>query len=442
MLERIKHRGPDGDGVATHGPATHGHVRLALVDLTSASAQPFHYRGGLLSFSGEVWNFRELREELSTLGHTFSTTGDTEVLAAALTEWGVDGALPRLVGMFAFAWSSGTTHVLVRDRYGKVPLYILRRRDGSFEWASERKAWTAPASGAAQPLPPGSILDLSSGKLRRWYALPKTSAHTPQDLLGLLRDSVRERLAADAPVCVLISGGLDSSLILTLARELSRNVIAYTARHDPNSVDLLAARKLCSDLGVPLREVHVAEPDDVRIRASLWSIEIASKAQIEIGLMCLPLAERIAADGFKACLSGEGADELFGGYGNMRIAAASGGDDLWRTVREAQLEKMSRGNFVRCNKAFMAYGVEARLPFLSPDVVELALSLGKRECPPFKLLLKRSANGVVPSWVVKRTKDTFQGASGMAAACARTVASPLRFYNAESRALFGSVVTS
>lgn len=215
MLARVRHRGPDGQGVAREGDAEHGHARLALVDLTSASAQPFRRAGGLLSFNGEVWNHRELRAELEAEGERFVTTGDTEVLAAALSRWGVKRALTKLRGMFAFAWSKDGRHVLARDRYGKVPLYVLRRA-GRWEWASERKAWPRPASGAARPLRPGTFIDLNSGKVSTWYELPPSGAG---EVLPLLRASVRERLEADAPVCVLSSGGLDSTLVLALAVE-------------------------------------------------------------------------------------------------------------------------------------------------------------------------------------------------------------------------------
>ncbi len=441
MLERIEHRGPDGTGIAKIDVAVHGHVRLALLDLSSASSQPFWYEGGLLSFNGEIWNHAAVRAELRALGRSFATTGDTEVLAAALTQWGIDAALPKLRGMFSFAWSKDGQHALARDRYGKIPLYVLRRAD-SWEWASERKAWTKPASGAAHALPPGTILDLVSGKMRTWYRVPSSSDDVESDLLGILRESVAERLAADAPVCVLVSGGLDSSLILALAREQSKHVVAYTSVLRDDSDDLLCARRLCSDLGVSLREVHAPAPTTETIAQAMRCIEISSKAQIEIALMCLPLAQRIASDGFKACLTGEGADELFGGYGNMCIQASGGGDAKWREIRLAQLEKMSRGNFVRCNKAFMSSGVEARLPFMSHRLVELALSLGKTQCPPNKKLLKQASSQIVPAWVIRRTKDTFQGASGMAESCARVIASPTRFYNAESRAIFGAMVTS
>jgi asparagine synthase (glutamine-hydrolysing) len=437
-LDRLAHRGPDGRGVAAKDGAIHGHVRLALVDLSSASAQPFRDRGALLSFNGEIWNFRELRAELEAAGYAFSTSGDTEVLAAALDAWG-QAALARLDGMFAFAWSRAGRHILVRDRYGKIPLYVLRR-GATFEWASERKAWAPGPAGAAAPLPPGSVLDLATGAVRAWYTVPETAPAV--DLLEALEASVTARLAADAPVCCLISGGLDSSMILALAARRRPDVVAYTASFDPEAEDLLAARRICRELDVELREVAVKAPSYASIAAAVAAIEIASKAQVEIALLCLPLAARIAADGFKAALSGEGADELFGAYGNMKIKGWGASDAEWRSIRLEALAKMARGNFVRCNKVFMDSGVEARLPFLAPPIVELALGSGLRECPPAKVMLKRAATNLLPAWVIKREKETFQGGSGISVACASLLDSPIRYYNTQATARFGARVTS
>jgi len=434
-LARIRHRGPDGDGVVTHGDMTHGHVRLAVLDLTSASAQPFRYRDAVLSFNGEVWNYRELRKELAALGHAFTTTGDTEVLAAALYQWGTE-ALNRIEGMFAFAWSRGSTYLLARDRFGKIPLYV-RRKGGSFTWASERKAWAHGASTAA-PLPPATWLDLTTGKVHTYYTIPATG-HDDASILSLLRAGVSRRMVADAPLCVLISGGLDSTVILTLAKAIRPDVVAYTAKLDGGAEDLRSARRVCVDLGIPLREVQVAAPTAASIEDAVRAIEIPSKAQTEIAALCIPLAKRIAADGFKVCLSGEASDELFGGYGNMAIAASQPGAD-WREIRLAQVAKMARGNFVRCNKAFMAAGVECRLPFMERSLVETVLGMSKAQCPPGKGALKNAVRSIVPEWVIKRQKDTFQGSSGMADACARIIAKPVMFYNATVRTAFGGMV--
>lgn len=432
-IERLRHRGPDGAGVLDAGPARHGHVRLSLVDLTAASDQPFRYGDAVLTFNGEIWNFRELRADLQAAGRSFRTTGDTEVLAAALDEWGTD-ALPRLEGMFAFAWSRGGTHILARDRFGEIPLYVHRAGDG-FAWASERKG--LGRGHPAAPLPAGSWLDLTTGRLARWYALP--TRVTDNRPLGLMLDAgVRTRLNADAPLCVLISGGLDSSLVLALAKAAKPDVVAYTAVLDGGSPDLKAARRLCAELAVPLTEVPVARPDAAALERAALAIEISSKAQVEIAALCIPLAQAIGSDGFKACLSGEAADEIFGGYGNMCIKGARADDAGWRDIRIAAVDKMARGNFVRCNLAFMAAGVECRLPFIETALVETALAMSKADCPPGKKALKAAARGVVPDWIISRQKETFQGGAGMDDAAAAAVADPAGFYRSVIGTAYGA----
>ena len=433
MLERIAHRGPDGRGIVESGPVVHGHVRLALVDLTSASAQPFRRGGSVLSFNGEVWNFCELRADLEAAGDAFSTTGDTEVLAAWLSRFGL-ARLAEIDGMFAFAFSDAVGgHWLVRDSFGKVPLYVARVA-GGYLWASERKAFPPRIKPIA--VPPGHVFDLTTGRFSAWYRAPAGQATTASDVLALLRRGVIKRLSADAPVCCLISGGLDSSLVLALAVKERPDVVAFTAVFDERSSDLASARRLCKQFGVRLIEVPVAVDTDAVARA-IRSIEIPSKAQIEIAVLCIPLAQRIYAEGFRACLSGEAADELFGGYGNFCIKASKLRDDQIPALRREQLAKMARGNFVRCNKAFMAAGVECRLPFMEQELVERAVTLGKVASPTGKKLLKEAARGLLPAWIINRVKDTFQGASGVSEALAGMIASPTIFYNAELRSTFG-----
>jgi asparagine synthase (glutamine-hydrolysing) len=432
-LDRLRHRGPDGAGIVEAGDAVHGHVRLALVDLTDASAQPFRHGEAVLTFVGEIWNFREVRAQLQALGRTFRTTGDTVVLALALDEWDIE-ALPRLEGMFTAAWSKGDRHLLIRDRFGKVPLYV-HRHGSAFVWSSERKALGPELP--ARPLPPASCLDLTTGALSYWYTLPERVTETAP-IAELLEAGVAARLVADAPLCCLVSGGLDSSLVLTLARRHKPDLVAFTAKHDESSADLAAARRLCTELEVPLIEVPVPAPSADLLTAAARAIEIPSKAQIEIAALCIPLAREIAANGFKACLSGEAADELFGGYGSLCIKGRKASDRQWRALRTAQLEKMARGNFIRCNKAFMAAGVECRLPFMERRLVERTLAMTKAECPPGKGALKAAARGIVPEWVIRRTKQTFQGSSGIAEAAGRAIANPRAFYRAEIINAYGA----
>ncbi|ACL61735.1 asparagine synthetase B family protein [Methylobacterium nodulans] len=431
-LEQLAHRGPDGSGVLSAGPAVHGHVRLSLVDLTSASDQPFRYGDAVLTFNGEIWNYQEVRAQLQAEGVRFRTAGDTEVLAAVLHRWGVHG-LARLEGMFAFAWSKGEMHILVRDRFGEIPLYVHRKGNG-FAWSSERKGLGRDCPAA--PLPPGCVLDLPNGEVRPWYERPEHPGINDR-LISLVRDGVERRLVADAPLCCLISGGLDSSLVLALAKARKPDVVAYTAVLDGESADLRAARRLCDEFEVPLVEVPVPAPTGDALEAAARAIEIDSKAQVEIAALCIPLAHAIASDGFKACLSGEAADELFGGYGNMCIKGASASDIGWREIRVAQLLKMARGNFVRCNKAFMAAGVECRLPFIERRLVEAVIAMTKAECPPGKGALKQAAAGIVPGWVVKRPKDTFQGGAGMSDAAGRVLPDPAAFYRSVVQTAYG-----
>jgi asparagine synthase (glutamine-hydrolysing) len=439
-LDRLAHRGPDGRGIRHQGAMTHGHVRLAVLDPTSASAQPFRRGDGVLTYNGELWNYQALRADLEAAGERFTTTGDTEVLAAALHRWGPAEALRRFDGMFAFAWSTARgTALLARDRYGKVPLYVTRQAH-RFRWASERKGLPVREQRGARALPPGTWLDLTTGRLTPFGGSAPPLPATADTVLALLRRGVTQRLQADVPLCCLISGGLDSSLILALTLEQTRDVVAYTATFDAQSPDLRAARRLCAEFGVPLREVPVAAPSVAAIHEAVRAIEIASKAQLEIALLCLPLAQQMRADGFRVCLSGEAADELFGGYGSLCIKAARATDAEWTALRRAQVAKMARGNFVRCNKVFMAAGVECRLPFMEEQLVTTALAASKAACPPQKRLLKAAAAPVLPRWVISRPKETFQGGAGMSAAVAQLIHAPQRYYNATARALYGGVV--
>lgn len=408
-----------------------GHTRLAIQDVSDAAGQPFRHGPVTLTYNGEAYNAPALR---ASLPGPWSTSGDTELVADLVTRHGADG-LDQVEGMFACAWHDERTGTwLARDRYGKIPLYAVRAGD-HWLWASEIKA--LPGGTPATAIPPGCAVHVDTGRVHRWAQPRAAPAADPAVLLGLLRDGVQARLLSDRPVCFLLSGGLDSSLVLTLARQLHPNPVAYTAVFDPRSADLAAARRMAAHLDVPLIEVPVPAPTPARITEAIRVIETPMKAQVEITLANLPLARAIASDGFRVVLSGEAADELFGGYGSLCRAAAGTDDNGWRALRRAQLEKMSRGNFMRVNKVFMAAGVEARLPFMHRPLVDLALAAGLTECPPGKKLLKAAAAGVIPDWVIRRVKDTFQGGTGIADAAGQLAASPVRFYNAEARRLFG-----
>lgn len=432
MLKKISHRGMDGVGIKKDGLMTHGHVRLSLLDHSESSSQPFYESNKILSFNGEIWNYKEIKKELSEQGYTFKTTGDTEVLFNMLSLYGAE-SLNKIDGMFSFAWSNGSDCILVRDRFGEIPLYVAKYKTG-YIWASERKAF--PQKVIPMAVPPGYMFNLKTGKWAKWYDVPVATNFSSLNLISQLKKGVKDRLNSDSPVCCLISGGLDSSLILKIASEYNKNITAFTAKFHGKSNDLVSARRLCSELNIKLIEVDVDINIDSIIKAA-ECIEINSKAQIEIAAMCIPLAKRIRAEGFKSCLSGEAADELFGGYGNFCIQSSKTANKDIHLLRKKLLAKMSRGNFVRCNKSFMAGGVECRLPFMDLRLVEWAINLDKIQSPLAKKLLKTNANNIVPDWVISRQKDTFQGGSGVSAWTEKNIANPIKFYNSLLKTSFG-----
>jgi asparagine synthase (glutamine-hydrolysing) len=432
LLSLIAHRGPDGHGIVHDGDLHLGHVRLAIQDVSDAAAQPFVYGDVLLAYNGEMWNVEELR---ATFGdREWRTSSDTEVLAALLDRDGIE-ALDLIDGMFALVWRKGDDVFATRDRWGKIPLYLFD--DGrTIIVASERKA--LPAGSRQRRFEPGVAVELQSRREIRWATPRRAGSLEPAAIRTMIRDGVAKRLIGDRPVCFLLSGGLDSTMILHYAVELHPRPVAYTAVYDDSSADLRAARRVADHYGVELIEVPVPVPTTADIEQAVRTIEMSAKAQVEIALAHIPLMRAIAADGFRVALSGEAADELFLGYGNLCIQSSKAqSSDEYRSVLRRAIGKMSRGNFLRVNKVMMSAGVEGRLPFMEEPLVAAVLASDRESNPTNKRALKRAADDVLPSWVVKRPKDTFQGGSGISGAAAELLANPIRYYNAEELRLFG-----
>lgn len=441
----LRHRGPDAQDVKTLGRVTFGHARLAIQDLDARSNQPFYRDGSLLTYNGELWNAPELRDELRSLGRAFTTTGDTEVLAVALAEWGVD-ALARLEGMFAFCWTDGEAMLVARDRFGEVPLHVGRRGD-ALVVASEVKALLAigcdPRSIAW--VEPGTLIEVTADdeKGGPWYevstanrmGLPIEAAALKVG--SLIHAGAAERRVGDVPVCTLLSGGIDSAAVALTLRQVRPDVVAYTAVMDPRSPDLKVARIVAEALDVELREVQVPAPGAEDLARVVEVIEQPSKAQVEIGWACLILAQRMQADGFKVTFSGEGSDELWASYGFAYHALKAGAD--FGEYRKRLFVGQHRKNFARANKVFMAHGVECRLPFLNTRLVEYALRLDRSsvwEGNKQKAVMQRAFEGVLPERVVRRQKLAFQDGMGLKRAIAQTLSDPARFYRAEHQRHF------
>lgn len=377
MTAALRHRGPDGEGFWTSREAgiAFGHRRLAIVDLSEAGRQPMHSASGryAITFNGEIYNFRDLRRELEDAGHRFRGAGDTEVMLCAIENWGLDAALSRFAGMFAFGlWDLKTrTLHLARDRMGKKPLYIASTRD-ALVFASELKAinrfpgfrqeldldaaaamlskgWVPDSSCIWRDvfkLPPGSILSVTaadftearsaeslSHRIRRWWSLAEVAAKGRQDpivgtdeeltdeLDGLLRLAVRERMIADVPLGAFLSGGIDSSAVVALMQAQSQKPArTFTIAFGEGGFDEAPhAAEVARHLGTDHTELHLSSEAARAVipeLPQLWDEPFADESQIPTLLVA-----RLARQHVTVALSGDGGDECFAGYARHFMAA-------------------------------------------------------------------------------------------------------------------------
>jgi asparagine synthase (glutamine-hydrolysing) len=355
MVNRICHRGPDAAGLADLSPDASvqlGHRRLSIIDLSTASDQPFVKDGLHLSYNGELYNYRELRNILRGKGVRFSTESDTEVVLESWRHWGPE-ALPRFRGMFAFALydERSTALTLARDPLGIKPMYVMPRGNGIL-FASELKALVS-AVGPELSINPDALVastlfyflpeeqcavkevfKLPSGSWAEWRADGTTraarywepaqeaaaAADGPNaDLAAVLEESVAAHMVADVPVASFLSGGLDSSIITAMAADREPSIEAYTItfraedqRLEAMPDDAVYARKMAAHLGIQLHEIEIS-PDVVDMLPRVVDVldePIGDPAAINTVLMCQAAREA----GVKVLLSGMGADELFGGY--------------------------------------------------------------------------------------------------------------------------------
>lgn len=351
MCDAIAHRGPDGSGVWTDHGVGLGHRRLSIIDL-AGSPQPMHAANGraVIVFNGEIYNFRELRRELEQAGFAFRTNGDTEVILAAWAKWGPD-CLSRLDGMFAFALYDLDRRqlFLARDRFGVKPLFIAHLSDGSIAFASELKgllahpqlrrrvnpqaieaymAWGyVPDSHAilagVEKLAAGHFWLLEQGRSisrpQRWWDISFTErergseADLSAQLVHLLREGVRSRMVADVPLGAFLSGGVDSSGVVALMAEASHNPVQTcsigfdVAAYDETSY----ARQVAAKFGADHAERIVATDDFAAIDqlAAMFDEPFADASALPTWRVCQLARERVTV-----ALSGDGADEAFGGY--------------------------------------------------------------------------------------------------------------------------------
>lgn len=414
----LRHRGPDGMGVRSASRGVLGHARLAIMD-PAQGAQPHVAERGLATLvaNGEIYNHLRLRDELE--GHRFRSGSDTEVALHLLEAEGA-AAVPRLDGMFALAFERGGELVLARDPLGIKPLYLAEGADGGVRFASEMKA-LEDVDGPLRELPPGSVWSSLSGT-SRYYRVPVAEPDLldPEEAASAVRrtleGAVRKRLMSDVPVGAFLSGGLDSSAIVALAARELGELHTFSVGVE-GSDDLVAAREVARHVGSRHHErVFDAEQVDAELEALVYALESFDRDLVRSAVPT-HFTARLAAERVKVVLTGEGADELFGGY---RYVRGLRGRALTNELRRS-LEGMHNVNLQRVDRVTMAHGLEARVPFLDPDMVALAQRIpselkiarqGDRHVE--KWVLRKAVEDLLPDSVVWRDKAQFDEGSGAA----------------------------
>jgi asparagine synthase (glutamine-hydrolysing) len=435
-LSRLqRHRGPDWSGVFACDRAVLAHERLSIVDVTHG-AQPLLSPDGrvALAVNGEIYNHRELRASLAG-PYEFRTESDCEVILALYREHGAD-FLDRLNGIFAFVLYDAERDrwLIGRDPVGVIPLYWGRDEHGNLFVASEMKA-LVPVCRSVREFPPGHLLDSAEGEPRRYwqpgwrdYAAVAGRPAEPAAVREALEGAVRRQLMSDVPYGVLLSGGLDSSIIAaTAARFAARRVEdggaseAWWPRlHSfaiglEGSPDLAAARVVAMHIGSVHHEFHFTVQEGIDALSDVvHHLETYDVTTIRAATPMFLMARRIRAMGVKMVLSGEGADEIFGGYLYFHRApdAASFHEEAVR-----KLDRLHRFDCLRANKAMAAWGVEARVPFLDREFLDVAMGIdpgakmageGRME----KMILREAFAEVLPPEVAWRQKEQFSDGVG------------------------------
>lgn len=429
MLARLDHRGPDGHGTRTVGQAWIGHQRLAIVDL-ELGTQPLPNKAGDLWLvgDGEISNHDRLRTEVGE--DTLHTHSDHEVALQLYDEEGL-GAFEHLWGTFALVIAGDDGRfVACRDTIGIAPLYWARRGD-TVVFASELKAFEGPWREAVEPFPPGHAWTPEGG-LVAWRPAPASTPvlmrsraphhGPPQWVFDAVRDSlvraVEQLMVAEVPVGIFLSGGVDSSIIAAIAASAAarsgERVATFTAGLE-GSADVEASRLVAAHAGTDHHEYIYTAEDAIALVPEVISVLESFDPTLVHSAVPNHLVARLARDHVKAVLIGEGADELFAGYTHLIDHDVAGElhDELVQMIAGLHM-----GGLQRVDRVTSANGLEARIPFLDLDVVELALALPPEwkladDVRPAKWLLRRAFDGWVPHQVLWREKEQFGEGTGM-----------------------------
>jgi asparagine synthase (glutamine-hydrolysing) len=417
MSKKIRHRGPDWSGIFSCDKAILAHERLSIVDPESGQ-QPLYSKDGKLALAvnGEIYNHLEIRNRIGD-SYEFLTHSDCEVILALYREKGVD-FLEDLNGIFAFALYDleNDVYLIARDHIGVIPLYQGWDKYGNYYVASELKALEGYCSKIEEFLP-GKYLFSGDGEMKTWYERDWQSYDAVanngfdiDELRDALEAAVRRQLMSDVPYGVLLSGGLDSSVISAIAKKYAAYRVeskdsekAYWPQLHSFAVgligspDLTAAKKVAEYIGTVHHEIHFTVQEGLdAIRDVIYHLETYDVTTVRASTPMYLLSRVIKSMGVKMVLSGEGADEIFGGYLYFHKAPNA------RAFHEETVRKLSKLHLYDClraNKSLAAWGVEGRVPFLDKEFLDVAMRINPEE--------KMAKNGRMEKWVVRKAFEDY-----------------------------------
>jgi len=435
MSKNLRHRGPDWSGIYSSDQAILVHERLAIVDPTSGKQPLISPSGNLvLAANGEIYNHRELRAPYES-SYQFKTQSDCEVILALYENEG-PSFVEKLNGIFAFAIFDefNNEFFIARDHMGIIPLYMGWDGDGTFYVASELKALEGVCS-KIELFPPGHYFHSGDSEPTAWYTPDwkefdnvKNNMTSIEDLHDALSAAVHRQLMSDVPYGVLLSGGLDSSITSALAKKYAAHRVEtddqqaawWPQLHSfsvglEGSPDLAAAQEVAKHIGTIHHEIKFTIQEGLdAIREVIYHLETYDITTIRASTPMYLMARAIKALGIKMVLSGEGADELFGGY--LYFHKAPNEKEFHEeTVRK--LEKLHQYDCLRANKSLAAWGIEGRVPFLDKEFIEVAMRLNPKDKMITsdrmeKWVLRKAFENYLPESVAWRQKEQFSDGVG------------------------------
>ena len=435
MSQKLRHRGPDWSGIYVGGSTILTHERLSIVDPQSGG-QPLYSpnRKQVLAVNGEIYNHQNIRSRYVG-NYEFQTGSDCEVILALYRDKGIH-FLEELNGIFAFALydEERDEFLIARDAIGVIPLYIGKDRDGLLYVASELKALEGFCD-EYEPFLPGHYYWSREGEMRRWYnrdwmkyEAVKNNESSMSRLHDALEAAVRRQLMSDVPYGVLLSGGLDSSVISAIAKKHAELRVETDNQSEAwwpqlhsfavglkGSPDLVKAREVAEHIGTVHHEIHYTIQEGLdAIRDVIYYIETYDVTTVRASTPMYLLARVIKSMGIKMVLSGEGADEVFGGYLYFHKAPNA---EAFHEETVRKLNKLYLYDCLRANKSLSAWGVEGRVPFLDTEFLDVAMRLNPidKMCPGTtieKRIVREAFGELLPESVAWRQKEQFSDGVG------------------------------